>query len=211
MPKSSREMPSSSSRCPAATRTFVPPVVGTLTCRCSRSTRGAPSPIAAKTAAAWSRSARLVTRASRTSPPIRAFNSSAVPLAITLPESITTMWCAKCSASSMYCVVSNTVVPSATRSSMKLHKSLRVRGSRPVVGSSKKSTRGRPIRLAPTSRRRRMPPEYVFTSLSPASTSENRSRTSWARRRRSVLLRWYKSPTSSRFSRPVSISSTAAY
>ena len=67
------------------------------------------------------------------------------------------------------------------------------------------------MRLAAMSSLRRMPPEYVFTSLSPASVNENRSNTSWARARYSFLLRWYQRPTSSRFSRPVSSSSTVAY
>ena len=45
----------------------------------------------------------------------------------------------------------------------KIHMVLRLRGSRPVVGSSRKSTDGLPVRLMAMSRRRRIPPEYVFT------------------------------------------------
>ena len=159
MPRSSRAMPSSCRRCPAAISTRVAPLVGRLIRRWSGSMRGVPCPSSAIRAAARSRSAALATRASSTSPPIRSLSSAAVPCATTAPASITTMRCARCSASSMYWVVSSTVVPAATRSSMKLHTSLRVRGSRPVVGSSRNRTRGRPIRLAPTSSRRRIPPE----------------------------------------------------
>jgi hypothetical protein len=103
------------------------------------------------------------------------------------------------------------VVPAATSSAMNSHKSLRVRGSSPVVGSSRKTTGGRPIRLAARSRRLRIPPEYVLTSRSPAPDKDNFSRASAALRRRSAFPKWYKNPTSSRFSRPVSSSSTAAY
>src|ERR1035441_8365540 len=59
------------------------------------------------------------------------------------PASRTTMAWARCSASSMYWVVSSTVVPSATRSPMNCHRPFRVRGSRPVVGSSRNNTGGR--------------------------------------------------------------------
>ena len=47
----------------------------------------------------------------------------------------------------------------ATRARMASHSSMRLRGSRPVVGSSSSSRRGEPTRLAPRSSRRRMPPE----------------------------------------------------
>ncbi len=178
MPRSSSGIPSSSKRRPAASRSAVPPVVGTLTRCWSGSMRGLrPRPL---------RAAQLRDRGRPgSSPGLRACRRPAapsaarhVPSAITLPVSMTTIRCASRSASSMYCVVSRTVVPSATSSSMNRHRSLRVRGSRPVVGSSRKSTAGRAMRLAPMSSRRRIPPEYVFTSLSPASVSANRSSTS---------------------------------
>src|SRR3981081_2461264 len=57
--------------------------------------------------------------------PSRDFNSAEVPDAITLPRSMTTMWSASWSASSRYCVVRSTVVPSATRSRMNAHVSRR--------------------------------------------------------------------------------------
>lgn len=48
------------------------------------------------------------------------------------------------------------------------HMARRERGSRPVVGSSKKITGGVAIRLTAKSRRRRIPPEYVLAGLSAA-------------------------------------------
>ncbi len=92
-------------------------------------------------------------------PPIWAFSSSLVPSAITLPWSITTIWSASRSASSRYCVVSSTVLPAATRASIVSHMPTRLRGSSPVVGSSRNSTGGRATSAAARSSRRRMPPE----------------------------------------------------
>ncbi len=56
-------------------------------------------------------------------------------------------------------VLTRMVTPSATRSRMSCHMVWRLRGSRPVVGSSRKISRGRPIRVIAMSRRRFMPPE----------------------------------------------------
>ena len=78
------------------------------------------------------------------------------------------------SASSRYCVVSSTVQPWATSSRMVSHIWPRVRGSRPVVGSSRKISGGRVIRLAARSSRRRMPPENCEIGLSAASSRPNR-------------------------------------
>ena len=58
--------------------------------------------------------------------------------------------------------------------------------------------------------RRRMPPEYVLSGLSAASASDTRSSTSWARVAASRFDSRESRPTISRFSRPVSVSSTAA-
>ena len=88
---------------------------------------------------------------------------------------------ARRSASSRYWVVSSTVVPPPTSCSMTSHRSLRLCGSRPVVGSSRKSTVGRATRAAARSRRRRMPPEYVLSGRSPASVRLNWSSSSTAR------------------------------
>ncbi len=67
-------------------------------------------------------------------------------------------------------------VPFSPRDRMASHSSRRLRGSRPVVGSSRRSRRGDPTRLAPRSRRRRIPPEYVLTRRCPASARSSRSR-----------------------------------
>ena len=72
-------------------------------------------------------------------------SSPAVPSATTRPWSTTAMRCARRSASSRYCVVSSTVVPSLRSSSTVSQSSWRVRGSRPVVGSSRRSSGGRPV------------------------------------------------------------------
>ena len=88
------------------------------------------------------------------------------------------------------------------------HTSTRDCGSSPVVGSSRKITGGFPMRLMAMSRRRRMPPEYVDTRRPAASVS-------WKRASRSSAIwpapfRCRSRATSTRFSRPVRISSTAA-
>ena len=90
-------------------------------------------------------------------------SSRLVPSAITRPWSITARRSARRSASSRYCVVSSTVVPPAAIARTMSHTWLRLRGSRPVVGSSRKSSSGVTTRLAAMSSRRRMPPEYVRT------------------------------------------------
>ena len=54
-------------------------------------------------------------------PPVRSLSSSAVPSAMTVPWSITTIRSASSSASSRYWVVSSTVVPSATSSRVISH------------------------------------------------------------------------------------------
>jgi hypothetical protein len=56
-------------------------------------------------------------------------------------------------------VVRKIVTPPATRSRMICHTVRRLRGSRPVVGSSRKTIRGSPTRPMARSSRRRMPPE----------------------------------------------------
>ena len=99
------------------------------------------------------------------------FSSSGVPSATLRPRSITAIRSASWSASSRYWVVSRTVQPSATRSRMVSHIWPRVRGSRPVVGSSRKISGGRVIRLAARSSRRRMPPENCEIGRSAASSS----------------------------------------
>ena len=87
------------------------------------------------------------------------------------------------SASSSCWVVSSTVTPSFTSARMAAQTSLRPRGSRPVVGSSRNSTAGERIRPAARSSRRRIPPEYCATGLPPVSARPKRSSSSSARAR----------------------------
>ena len=134
-----------------------------------------------------------------------------MPLAITLPWSMTRIVSASWSASSRYCVVSSTVAPSATSSPMTSHVSSRPRGSRPVVGSSSSTTAGSATSAPARSSRLRMPPEYVLAGRVAASVSRKRSISSVARALASVLFMPYSRPTMYRFSKPVRFSSTAAY
>ena len=137
-------------------------------------------------------------------------SSSAVPSATLRPWSITAIRSASWSASSRYCVVSSTVLPSATSSRMVSHIWPRVRGSRPVVGSSRKISGGRVIRLAARSRRRRMPPEKAEIGLDAASVRSNCS-SRWAPRfLASVRPRPWRRAKSQRFSVAVRFSSTEA-
>jgi len=78
---------------------------------------------------------------------------------MSLPWSITMIRSARWSASSRYWVVNNKVDPRATSSRITPHRSRRLRGSRPVVGSSRNNTGGDATRAPARSRRRRMPPE----------------------------------------------------
>ena len=57
------------------------------------------------------------------------------------------------------------MTPLVARLRMSSHIWRRLRGSSPVVGSSRKITRGEPISVIARSRRRRIPPEYVDTGL----------------------------------------------
>lgn len=91
--------------------------------------------------------------------PTDALSSPFVPSAITLPWSITAMREARWSASSRYWVVSMTVVPCATTARTMSHTWLRLRGSSPVVGSSRKRRSGVFRMDAAMSILRRMPPE----------------------------------------------------
>ncbi|OEJ45728.1 hypothetical protein AR457_17845 [Streptomyces agglomeratus] len=87
------------------------------------------------------------------------FSSSAVPWAAILPSLSTAIRSASSSASSRYWVVRKTVTPPVTSSRMICHMLWRLRGSRPVVGSSRKMIRGLPTSVIAMSRRRFMPPE----------------------------------------------------
>jgi predicted ATPase len=89
------------------------------------------------TALTSSMRARSAGAASSTWPPVLALSWSGVPVAITVPWSMTTMSFAIWSASSRYWVVSSTVTPSLTSSRTICQTSVRLRGSSPVVGSSR--------------------------------------------------------------------------
>ena len=115
------------------------------------------------------------------------------------------------SASSRYWVVSSTVLPSRTSSRMVSHICPRVRGSRPVVGSSRKISGGRVIRLAARSSRRRMPPEKFLIGLFAASVRSNCSSNRSAVRRASPRPTPCRRAKRMRFSVAVSSSSTEAY
>ena len=116
---------------------------------------------------------------------------------------------ARRSASSRYWVVRKIVTPSATSPRMISHIVWRLRGSRPVVGSSRKMIRGSPTSVIARSSRRRMPPEYVAAGRPAASTRSKRSSRSAARRRPSTRPRWCRSAIRIRFSSPVRRLSTA--
>ena len=136
------------------------------------------------------------------------FSSARVPFAMIRPWCRIAIRSASCSASSRYWVVSSTVVPCPASSLTQFHTSARDWGSSPVVGSSRKITGGFPMRLMAMSRRRRMPPEYVAARRPAASVS-------WKRASRSSAIlpapfRCRSRATSTRFSRPVRVSSTAA-
>ena len=100
---------------------------------------------------------------------------------MTFPWSITAIRSASWSASSRYCVVSNTVAPSATMPLTISQTWFLLRGSSPVVGSSRKISSGVTTRLAAMSMRLRIPPEYFFTCRSAASARPNASSRSVAR------------------------------
>ena len=110
----------------------------------------------AVTAATFARSAGVTSSTCRPAP---ALSSSGVPVAMTRPWSMTTMSCASWSASSRYWVVRKMVTPSATSSRMIDHIVRRLRGSNPVVGSSRKMIRGLPTSVIARSSFRRIPPE----------------------------------------------------
>jgi hypothetical protein len=96
---------------------------------------------------------------SRLGRPISAFSDSGVPSATIPPRSMIPTRSASWSASSRYWVVRKTVVPSSLSARTSFQIAARLAGSRPVVGSSRNSTRGSWISAIARSRRRRMPPE----------------------------------------------------
>jgi predicted ATPase/DNA-binding SARP family transcriptional activator len=123
---------------------------------------GARPPRASISERIWRRSSWRAGSVGRTvsrCPPTTRLRPFGVSCAMTLPWLNTVISSASASASSRYCVVSSTVEPSLTRLRTTSHMSSRLAGSRPVVGSSRKITDGRPTREAARSSRRRIPPE----------------------------------------------------
>ena len=118
------------------------------------------SPNGARNAAIFSRSFSFRGIACTLGRPISAFSSAGVPSATILPWSMIPTRSARTSASSRYCVVRKTVTPSSRRSRATSSQSaVRLCGSSPVVGSSRKRIRGRWTSASARSRRRFMPPE----------------------------------------------------
>src|SRR5690606_17737622 len=140
-------------------RVVAPPEIGATSRRDVTSTSTSPmdtSTITDLAVSSWSGSATIT---SMRSPPTWVLRWSAVPRAMARPWSMTTISSARWSASSRYWVVSSSVVPLSTSSRMTRHRSMRLRGSRPVVGSSRNSTGGSATSAQARSSRRRMPPE----------------------------------------------------
>ena len=96
---------------------------------------------------------------SRCGVPTSAFSAAGVPSATSRPWSMIPTRSASWSASSRYCVVRKTVVPSSRSRRTSSHSVVRDVGSRPVVGSSRNRTSGSWISAIARSSRRRMPPE----------------------------------------------------
>ncbi len=105
----------------------------------------------------------------RLRPPMSDLSSAEVPSAMTEPWSITTIRSASSSASSRYCVVSSTVVPSATSSRVISQRLSRLAGSSPVVGSSRNRTRGSShethCKVRPTTHAARIGAEFTIAGV----------------------------------------------
>src|SRR6266702_2402862 len=117
----------------------------------------------------------------RKPPGTEAFNSRGVPRAITRPWSMMARRWQSVSASSMLCVVSRMVLPVWLYSRTISHRSKRVCGSRPALGSSRNSTCGSCTMARPMERRCIMPPEKPRTIWSARSVSLKRSSKASAR------------------------------
>ncbi len=151
-------------------------------------------------------------RTTRVWPPVLAFSSAGVPRRDHRPRSMTAIWSASSSASSRYWVVSRTVAPPATTPRIVSHTWPRARGSRPVVGSSRKSTCGSPTRLAARSSRA---PHAAGVGLAPPARPRRPVRTAPSSSpgpapRAAARLKPSSRPIIIRFSVPVSSSSTEA-
>ncbi len=169
------------------------------------------SPKRASTARIPPRSASWVGTASTLGRPIVALSSAGVPSATIRPLSMIPTRLASTSASSRYCVVRKTVTPSSCASRpTSFHSALRLCGSSPVVGSSRKRIRGSCTSASARSRRRFIPPEYVRILRSPASVRPTRSRRFWERSARWRRPMAWSAICRFRCSRPVRSGSSAA-
>ena len=111
-------------------------------------------------------------RSSTTSRPACSRTSSGgLPSATITPWSMTISRSQSCSASSMWWVVSTSVVPFSFSWNNRSHSTLRACGSRPVVGSSSSMMRGSETSARAIVRRRFMPPERSSTRASRLSAS----------------------------------------
>ena len=136
------------------------------------------------------------------------FSAWGVPSAAILPWLRMAILSASRSASSRYCVVRKMVLPASASDLIVSQVMLRLSGSSPVVGSSKKMMAGSPISPRAMSSLRRIPPEYVDVRRSAASVRPNCSNSASAVR--AGFVTWRSSPIKTRFSRPVRRWSTAA-
>ena len=156
------------------------------------------------------RAGRRQRRGPARGPATRRLSSAGVPSATTRPPSMTAMRSARRSASSRYWVVRKTVTPPPTSSPITSHIALRLRGSRPVVGSSRKSTAGarrgwRPGRAAGACRRSTSRP--AGAGVDEVEAREQLAGAGACLAREQAGSR----PIMRRFSSPVCSSSTAAY
>ena len=147
----------------------------------------------------------------RTLPPgTRRFSSLGVPSATIRPWSSNAIRDARRSASSRYWVVSRMVTPSATSSRTICHMTRRLRGSRPVVGSSRKMIRGSPIERH---RQVEAAPHAARVGLRRLRRRRRPARTARAARRPGAVPRPCRDgtgrPSACRFSSPVNCLSTA--
>jgi hypothetical protein len=134
--------PAASSLRTTAGRVTAVPTTATPIRRRSGSTSGSDPTHPSSTAAAEARSSSPATTTSTRTPHGR-LERVRLPVATARPASTITMSSASRSASSRYWVVSSTVVPAATSRSQTVDQiSVRLRGSRLVVSSSRNSTGG---------------------------------------------------------------------
>ncbi len=111
-----------------------------------------------------------------------------MPSATTLPRSMITIWSESFSASSMWWVVSTTETPLARRSRTSSQQACLACGSRPAVGSSRKTSSGRPMTAPASDTRCCWPPESLrygvrACSLSPSRSSSAAGSSGWAWKR----------------------------